>query len=153
MSRYTEDGVRHASFEEILEECGSLVWKTEGGSMEPLISTGDLVLVEKPTGSVKRGDVVLYKRGDRYVLHRVLRLREGLFEIVGDNTFTIELVPETEILGVMRGLTHRGKEVDLDAWRYRIYARLWGGNLPLRNVVSHLPRGLRRLLRTFRKLL
>lgn len=153
MSDCTVGNVRHASFEEILAEYGSLVWKTEGTSMEPLMSTGDLVTVERPKGRLKRFDVVLYKQRERYVLHRVLRVDDGFYRIVGDNTLVVEQVPDGAILGVMCGLTHRGREINLAGWRYRLYVRLWGGNLKARIIASRCPKGIRCLLRPLRRVL
>ena len=44
-----------------------------GGSMEPEISTDDLVFVKKPTER-KVGDVVLYNTGESNVLQRITKI-------------------------------------------------------------------------------
>ena len=45
----------------------------EGSSMEPLLHTGDLVLLtKKPPEDVEVGDIVVYSWGGKYVIHRVI---------------------------------------------------------------------------------
>ena len=152
MSQREENSVRHASFEEILDECGCLVWKTEGASMAPLIHTGDLVTIERRPEGPRPLDVALYKQNGRYVLHRVLRAEGDGYRCAGDNTFTTELVPAVQVLGIMTGLIHNGREVKLRSPAYRFYARFWGGNLLLRRMMARMPRGLLRLLRSLLRL-
>lgn len=43
----------------------------EGRSMEPLLHTGDLVILVKKS-DVNIGDIVVYKSGSKYIIHRVI---------------------------------------------------------------------------------
>ena len=84
------------TFEEVLTRDGKLVYKTKGVSMEPMLRQNrDLVTIEVPVSRLKKYDVALYKRGDRYVLHRVIGVKEGFYLIRGDNTYRLETVPES----------------------------------------------------------
>ncbi|MFN3267913.1 MAG: signal peptidase I [Zestosphaera sp.] len=56
----------------------------EGKSMEPLLWTGDVVIVYKPN-EVSVGDVVIYKGRGNYVIHRVIEVRDNCYLIKGDN--------------------------------------------------------------------
>ena len=83
-----EPEVRTVTFEEELARSGSLVYRTVGRSMLPLLRQGrDLFVVEKRgPGRLKAGDVVLYRRPpDKYVLHRIVEVREKDYVILGDN--------------------------------------------------------------------
>lgn len=61
------------TFEDILARDGKLVYKTRGVSMEPMLRQNrDLVVIRVPSSRLKKYDVALYKRGDNYVLHRVV---------------------------------------------------------------------------------
>jgi signal peptidase I len=53
---------------------GSVCFRVLGASMFPWIRSGDLVFVRKfAFEQVSRGDVILFERGERLFVHRVLR--------------------------------------------------------------------------------
>lgn len=56
----------------------------EGKSMEPLLWTGDVVIVYK-SGEIRVGDVVIYEGRGNYVIHRVIEVRNNCYLIKGDN--------------------------------------------------------------------
>lgn len=56
----------------------------EGRSMEPLLWTGDVVIVYK-SDDIRVGDVVIYAGRGGYVIHRVVEVRGDCFIIKGDN--------------------------------------------------------------------
>ena len=121
------------SFEEYLAEEGKLVYKTRGVSMEPMLRQNrDLVVIEVPNGRLKRYDVAFYRRREAYVLHRVIRVTEDGYRIRGDNTYSIEIVPESDIIGVLTGFCRKGKEYTTDNRAYRRYVRFWCAIYPVR---------------------
>ena len=121
------------SFEEYLAEEGKLVYKTRGVSMEPMLRQNrDLVVIEVPDGRLKRYDVAFYRRREAYVLHRVIHVTEDGYRIRGDNTYSIEFVPESDIIGVLTGFCRKGKEYTTDNRAYRRYVRFWCAIYPLR---------------------
>ena len=70
------------TFEDILARDGKLVYKTRGVSMEPMLRQNrDLVVIRVPSSRLKKYDVALYKRGDNYVLHRVVGVGDGHYLI------------------------------------------------------------------------
>ncbi|MBO4653855.1 MAG: S24/S26 family peptidase [Lachnospiraceae bacterium] len=121
------------SFESFLAEEGKLVYKTRGVSMEPMLRQNrDLVVIEVPDGRLKRYDVAFYKRGDAYVLHRVIRVTEDGYRIRGDNTYSIEIVPESNVIGVLTAFNRKGKEYTTNNRAYRRYVRFWCAIYPIR---------------------
>ncbi len=57
---------------------GSVCFRVLGASMFPWIRSGDLVFVRKfGFEQVSRGDVILFERGERLFVHRVLRDARG----------------------------------------------------------------------------
>ncbi|MEM0025067.1 MAG: signal peptidase I [Zestosphaera sp.] len=56
----------------------------EGKSMEPLLWTGDVVVVYK-SSEIRVGDVVIYESRGSYVIHRVIEVRSNCYLIKGDN--------------------------------------------------------------------
>lgn len=121
------------TFEEILSRDGRLIYKTRGVSMQPMLyQNRDLVIIETFEGRLKPYDVALYRRGKQYVLHRVLSLGDGVYYIRGDNTYTIETVPEGNVLGVLTGFVRKGKQHQVTEPGYRFYSCFWHFIYPLR---------------------
>ena len=119
--------------EEILEQEGWLVYKTRGISMLPMLHENqDLVVIRTPKGRLKKYDVALYKRGETYVLHRVIGVREGGYDIRGDNTYVVEKVSDQAVIGVLTSFIREGKKYEVTDLRYRLYARIWNTIYPLR---------------------
>ena len=60
------------------------------GSMKPAIDPGDVVIVRKAeAGDVKIGDIIQYWRGDIFIIHRVIDIKEtGEFQTKGDNNIS-----------------------------------------------------------------
>ena len=74
----------------------------------------------------KVGDVVLYRRRDQYVLHRVVQVREKDYVILGDNCVVREYgITDEDIIGVMTGFVRSGKEVGVSDPGYRLYSSFW----------------------------
>lgn len=60
----------------------------KGYSMLPFIRGGkDLVILEKASGDIVKDDIVLFRYGGRYVLHRVLSTEDGRYDIQGDGVW------------------------------------------------------------------
>lgn len=109
--------------EDVLEQNGMYVGPTVGVSMLPMLKTRrDTVVIKPKTERLKRLDVALYKRGDAYVLHRVLYPIDGGYIIRGDNCYADENVPEEAILGVLVEFFRKGKHVLCTDKKYIKYA-------------------------------
>lgn len=116
------------SFEDYLAENDSLTYTNVGVSMLPLLRQGkDLFTVRKKGPErCKVGDVVLYRRRDQYVLHRVVQVREKDYVILGDNCVAREYgITDEDILGVMTGFVRGGKEFGVSDLGYRLYSSFW----------------------------
>ena len=123
-----------ATFEQILAEQGTLVYKTKGVSMRPMLRQDrDLVHIVPPAGRLKKYDVAFYRRASGlYVLHRVVKVNETGYAIRGDNCIDTEQVGEEQLLGVLTAFQRNGKTVPVTAPGYRLYARLWCWIYPVR---------------------
>ena len=129
-----DSGFRKITFEEALDERGQFVFTGEGDSMLPMLrgKRDLLVIVKRPLDEngkpirLKKYDVVFYKRGGKYITHRILRVlptgekrprrmtRQGLKTVTGDyviagdhNAFREYDVKEEQIL-------YPGRTGDLD---------------------------------------
>ena len=121
------------TFEEILARDGRLIYKTRGFSMLPMLHQNqDLVVIHVPDGRLKKYDVALYKRGKAYILHRVIGVYEGGYDIRGDNTFAIEKVPDEAVIGVLTAFVRKGKSYEATDRGYLCYVHFWCAIYPLR---------------------
>lgn len=125
--------MKKATFEEILNRDGVLVYRTRGVSMEPMLRQNrDLVVIRVPEKRLEPLDTALYKRGSDYILHRVIGVADDHYLIRGDNTFVIEHVPFVNLIGVLTEFNRRGKTYSVTDKAYLRYARLWNAIYPLR---------------------
>ncbi len=117
-----------------LENHRAVVSLTEGDSMEPLLYTGKTtVLIEKNDADLKKHDISLYRRPDgKFVMHRVVRVKEDFYITRGDNRFTSERVPKDWVLGVVTQISRKGKTFDVTNKKYRLYVRFWSVCFPFR---------------------
>ncbi len=130
-----------SSIADVLERDGQFVYRTSGVSMEPMLRQDrDLVVVKKAVSRPEKYDVVLYRRGDAYVLHRVIGERNGCLRIRGDNTFSVENVPYENVIGVLAGFQRKGKHYTADSRPYRFYARFWNAVYPFRAFYARIRR-------------
>ena len=146
------DGI---SFEEYLNEHGTLTYSNVGVSMLPLLRQGkDLFTVRKKGAArCKPGDVVLYTRPpDKYVLHRVVEVRPNDYVILGDNCVAKEYgITDERILGVMTGFLRNGRQHTVDEPGYRLYTwwimHFMGLRIFRKKCLLKLKSGVRKLIK------
>lgn len=138
--------------EQILAENGIYVGLTKGVSMQPMLRAGrDTILISPVKGRLKKYDVPLYRRGDDYVLHRVVKVCEKDYVICGDNCVAKEYgIADEQLVGVLSGFRRGDKYVSIDSRGYRLYARVWVASYPLRRPLMSLLARARRWLRKLR---
>ena len=86
----------NSTYEEQLQQHGSLVYTNVGDSMLPLLREHrDLLIIEKrPEGRCKKFDIVLYRRpSGKHILHRIIKVRKDEYIIAGDNRWEREIDP------------------------------------------------------------
>ena len=105
--------------------------------MEPLFRTGrDMVVIKRAEGEMKKYDVVLYRgAGGEYILHRIIKVRDDLYIIRGDNTYSKEYVPKDAVIGVLTSFNRKGKSGSPASFSFKLYSRLWNFIYPLRYMV------------------
>ena len=126
------------SFEEILNDKGYIVYTNIGFSMMPLLrQKKDVIEIKrKQSERCRKYDVILYKRGDCYILHRILKVLPEGYIIAGDhNTFIETDITDDMILGIMTRVVRNGKTITPENVWYRLYVHLWCDCYPLRMVI------------------
>ena len=124
------------TYEEYLDKNGTMTYSNVGVSMLPLLRQGrDLFTVKKKGRKrCKKYDVVLYRRPpNKYVLHRIIAVRPNDYVILGDNCVKKEYgIRDKDIIGVMTGFVHNGREYSVDDPLYKVYSFIWVEFAPVR---------------------
>jgi len=116
-----------SSIKETLLKNGHIAFTNFGYSMLPLIRENrDIMIIETPKEPYKKLDAVLFERKDgRLILHRILKIENNKYFIIGDNCLSGEYVEESAILGILTGIKRNGKIVKTDDFAYKMYVNLW----------------------------
>jgi len=116
-----------------IQEKGSVRTTFRGRSMKPTLVDGMLLRVEKTAPrAVKTADIILYRRDEQVVVHRVIRVLPKdaslVFMTMGDNQgyAGADYVGESDLIGIVRGAFSKerpeeniladGKLVKLSYW-------------------------------------
>ena len=147
MERNEQNSTHLYTFEELLNTQGYIIYTNMGFSMLPLLrQKRDIIEVKKKEpGRCKRFDVVLYKRGQKYILHRILKVLPDGYLIVGDHCRVLERdIKDKDILGVMTRVNRNGKDITPDNKLYRLYVNLWCRPYRIRMLYLHIEMFFRR---------
>ena len=105
-----------------------------GDSMYPLLkSRVDTVVLTIPK-TLKKRDIVFYKRDNgSYILHRILKIKDGILTIAGDNELKKEFpVREDQVIGVVKSFTRKNTVYSTNALWYKFYSIVWCLFFPIR---------------------
>lgn len=144
------------SFEELLAIQGYIVYTNVGYSMLPLLrQRRDIIEIRaKGPDRCHKYDAVLYKRGGRYILHRILKVCPNDYIIVGDHCIWREYgITDDMILGVLTRVIRNGKSITPDNLWYKLYVHLWcdfyhvrAGILVMIQIAKRLGHGVKKAL-------
>lgn len=143
-----------SSIEAVLNQHGTLVYTNVGTSMMPLLRQGrDLMVIQKKGQQrCQKFDAVLYKRPSdgRYILHRILEVRENDYIIAGDNNTFLEYgITDNDILGILTAVIRDGRKIPVTDPSYQRYVHLWCDHYTARMRllrVLRFPRSIRNAL-------
>lgn len=110
-------------------------FETHGFSMIPLLHDGgDRVRLVRSDGKLAVGDVALCVTDNgKYVLHRVIEIRDSGYVLKGDNCISTEFCKgDSDVIGVAIAFIRRGRLIDTRSFSYKLYCcfrkpllRLW----------------------------
>ena len=115
--------INQVKIEDVLNNGGVYTSTTSGVSMMPMLrDRRDTIIVEPSTERLKKYDVALYKRGEDYVLHRVIKVLPDSYVIRGDNCVAKEYgITDADILGKLTGFYRGDKKINMNGVPYRVY--------------------------------
>ena len=126
---------------QLLQEAESVPLVISGSSMSPFLAHGrDTVYLSKVTGPLKKGDMILYRRASgAYILHRIYRVRDGVYDLVGDGQLGIEpgIRPE-QVIAIVNTVRRKGKLLRKGSLRWEFFEHVCLELLPLRPKIHRL---------------
>jgi len=141
----------YMDIEKLLQEGNNISIRPQGYSMYPTLVPGrDEAIIEPLSGkTLRRGDVVLYRRGKEeggiLVLHRIQKVKQEGIYLVGDNQKTVEgPLHQEQIKGIMAGMNRKGKYIAVTNPAYRLAVGLWLLLRPVRPLISKMVAGIKK---------
>ena len=99
---------------EVLSKGGTFTMLPRGTSMLPLIREGlDSVILSPLPDKILSGDIILYKRDSgQFVLHRVMKAKNGSFTMCGDNQVVFEKgITRQNMIALASGIIRDDEEI------------------------------------------
>lgn len=116
-------------FTEKLLQGGSVTFSPRGSSMLPMLRAyGDKVTLTMPPARFKKGMVALFilnkgQEGQRFILHRLVRIKEDKLIFCGDRRLECDPpVDPADVVGVVTEYVSRGKQHSVTWLPYRFYS-------------------------------
>jgi len=123
----------------LIEEGHEVSMLVSGSSMSPFIChQRDTIFFKKPDAPLKKGDMVFYQRDSgQYVMHRILRVRGDMYDIVGDAQTEIERgVRRDQIFAIITRVKRKGKMIQPGDFWWAFFAHVWTKLIPLRPLIA-----------------
>lgn len=123
----------------LVEEGHEVSMLVSGSSMSPfLIHLRDTIYFKKPDRPLRAGDIVFYQRDSgQYVMHRILRVRGDVYDIIGDAQTEVERgVRRDQIFAIITRVKRKGKLIGPGDFWWTFFARVWTKLIPLRPLIA-----------------
>lgn len=136
---------------DLIESGSDVTITATGNSMRPLWyhKKNNVTLTACDPEQLKKGDVPLYRRADgRYVLHRIIRVHEDTFDLVGDGQYKVEYgLEKFRVMAVAKAFTKGNRTYTMKNIVYRLYSCVWIWLLPVRKYLFAFYSKLKRVFR------
>lgn len=107
-----------------------------GNSMYPFLHENEDIVVIAPHSlkELRRGEIVLFRYGDSYCLHRIISIRNGNLRLCGDaNHDLCETIRTEDVIGILRNICHSsGNSTECRSLLWRIKGEIWMRLRPVR---------------------
>jgi len=132
-----------SKFEDVLDKDGELYFTNVGFSMYPLIRQREDILYIIKTDIYHKGDIVLYKYNDKYILHRIIKINDNIIVTAGDyNYFIDKKIDRSLLLGKLIEIRKKdGRVINLNKdkkMRKFFYSNFIYIRMPIQYLLSKL---------------
>lgn len=103
-----------------------LYLRVQGNSMSPFLKDGrDTVVLTKPV-KLKKGAVLVYRRGRMYIMHRVISVDGDVFTALGDNLSAPEKnIPADSAVAMVKAAVRKGKRITPKSLTWIFYSKVF----------------------------
>lgn len=126
---------------ELVEEGREVSMLIAGSSMSPFLGhERDYIFFKKPAAPIKRGDMVFYQRENgQYIMHRVWKVKNHQYYMVGDAQVEIEgPLERDQIFAVITKVKRKGKWCGPGDFWWEFFEKVWIRIVPLRRLLVRL---------------
>ena len=109
-----------------MNDCERLQLRVQGTSMSPFLrDREDSVVLIKPE-KIRKGDIIVFERNGYYIMHRVISIKDGFVDTLGDNLITPETdIPVGNVIAVVSTVVRNGKEIDNKSIVWNFYSKVY----------------------------
>lgn len=114
--------------EDMLNDGQSIIITVVGNSMYPFLrnKVDSVELYKVPYDDIKLNDIVVAKKGEKYILHRVYKKYDDLFIMLGDgNLQTDESYSKDDLICKARAIYRKDKRIDCSSIRFKLLSVIW----------------------------
>lgn len=121
---------------ELVAEGHSITFRVKGNSMNPFLMDGrdEVVISSFREKDIRPGVIILAKDiFDRVMLHRVIGVRGGIIEMMGDgNCYGTEISDFGRIAGIVTGVVRNGQRISCRSKGWNFFSSFWNIARPVR---------------------
>ena len=133
--------------EESLNDGKSIKITVVGNSMYPFLRNmvDSVELYREIYDNIKLSDIVVAKKGKKYVLHRVHKKNVGEFVMLGDGNFISDGPYDKEdLVCKASGIYRKDKYISCSSWYFIVLSKLWRLLKPFRKAIFRIYFRIRR---------
>lgn len=138
-----ENGIDAKYIFENLSYGEKVTLRVQGRSMQPFLYDGrDFVTLIKPEKPLKKGDVIVFERGGKYLIHRIVSFdTDGYITAMGDNTFSLDTrIPPKNVKAVLVSVVRDGKELTPSSPEWLFFSKVFI-NPSVRKLIGKIKKG------------
>ncbi len=130
---------------DLLKKGKSVEFKISGNSMSPFFKHQKTIVTLNTKSTYKKYDVILYQANKQYILHRIIRVKNGVFEVYGDALKTKEIVFLQDVYGYVEYHKNKNKKIYYKHRCYTFKVFLWVLLKPFRKILLKIMRKVKQI--------
>lgn len=139
--------INKTNLDELLKNEHFVISGHGGNSMYPLIKLDDQLLIMELNKDPELYDIVAYKSKDKYILHRLIGIKDDCYIIRGDNCLNNEIIKKDRIIAYLDTIYRGDVEIKITDSLNKKYYLLSCLSLPFRRGLVKLKSFIKRLIK------
>lgn len=152
--RYVDTNEYVSVLRELVEEGREVSLLVSGSSMSPFLAhQRDYIYFKKPDRELRKGDMVFYqRRTGQYVMHRIWKVKNDQYYLVGDAQQEIEgPLDRDQIFALITKVQRKGKWIEPGDFWWEFFEKVWINIVPVRRVLVKVYGGVYKFKNTRKK--